>query len=90
MPGLGIHREIAALVKAGLTPADAIRAATTNAAELLGAAKTLGAIAPGFGADFIVVTGDPLASVADLAKILHVVRRGEVLDPKDLLARARR
>lgn len=90
MPGLGIHREIAALVKAGLTPADAIRAATTNAAELLGEAKTLGAIAPGFGADFIVVTGDPLASVADLAKILHVVRRGEVLDPKDLLARARR
>ncbi len=90
MPGAGIHRELAALVKAGLTPADAIRAATTNAAEMLGATRALGAVAPGYGADFFVVTGDPLAAVADLAKIAHVVRRGEVLAPKDLLARAAR
>jgi imidazolonepropionase-like amidohydrolase len=73
-----------------MSPADAIRAATTNAAEMLGVSKTMGAVAPGHGADFIVVTGDPLAAVADLAKIVHVVRRGEVLDPKDLLARPRR
>jgi hypothetical protein len=88
-PGFGIHRELAALVRAGLTPAQAIRAATSNGAEMLNATNTIGAIGPGRGADFFVVTGDPLVSIADLAKIVHVVRRGEVLDPKALLARAR-
>jgi imidazolonepropionase-like amidohydrolase len=89
-PGFGIHRELAALVRAGLTPAQAIRAATANGAELLNAAHAIGAIAPGRGADFVIVTGDPLVSIGDLAKITHVVRRGEVLDPKALLARAKR
>jgi len=89
-PGTGVHRELAALVRAGLTPAEAIRAATSNGAVMLDAANTVGAIAPGRAADLIVVSGDPLAAIADLSKVTHVIRRGEILEPKTLVARARR
>jgi imidazolonepropionase-like amidohydrolase len=56
-------RELGWFVKAGMTPAEALGAATTNAAALLGMEKTLGAIAPGFLADLVAVEGDPLADV---------------------------
>ena len=87
LQGAGVHAEMAALVRAGLTPADAIRAATVNAAALVGAEKTIAEIAPGREADFFVVQGDPLARIGDLASISWVIRRGEVLDPKVLRAR---
>ncbi len=89
VPGVGVHREVQALVRAGLSPAEAIRAATLKPAALLGAARSLGQIKPGFQADLIIVEGDPLANVADLARITTVIRAGEVLDPKTLLAQAR-
>jgi imidazolonepropionase-like amidohydrolase len=85
VPGAGVHTELAALVRAGLTPADAIRAATTDAAALLGAEASVGQIAAGRDADFFIVNGDPLADVAGLAGITHVVRRGVVRDPKALV-----
>jgi hypothetical protein len=90
VPGAGVHREMALLVKAGLSPADAIRAATVNCADMLGAGESLGQIKPGFGADLFAVEGDPLANVADLRRIRLVVRGGEALNPADLLAQARR
>jgi hypothetical protein len=90
VPGAGVHRELAMLVKAGLTPADAIRAATVNCAEMLGSAATLGRIEVGFKADLFAVEGDPLANVQDLQRIKLVVRGGEALSPSDLLAQARR
>ena len=89
VPGVGVHRELTALVRAGLTPADAIRAATVTAAELVGAPPGMIRLAPGTEADFIIVSGDPLKRIEDLALITHVVRGGEVLDPKALLARAK-
>ena len=89
VPGAGLHRELAALVRAGLTPADAIRAATSAPAELLGAKPGALRFAPGADADFIIVSGDPLKKIEDLAGITHVVRAGEVFDPKVLAARAR-
>jgi hypothetical protein len=88
LPGAGLHTELAALVRAGLTPADAIRAATVNGAKLLGAEQALGVIAVGRDADLFVVQGDPLKDVSDLARITHVIRRGDVLDPKALKDRA--
>jgi hypothetical protein len=88
VPGAGVHRELAALVRAGLAPAEAIRAATSMAAELVGAAPAALRLAPGADADFIVVSGDPLKKIEDLAGITHVVRAGEVFEPKALLARA--
>jgi imidazolonepropionase-like amidohydrolase len=59
VPGLALHRELAALVSAGLTPADAIRAATSVPAGTLGVASTLGQVLPGFRADLLLVRGDP-------------------------------
>jgi imidazolonepropionase-like amidohydrolase len=89
VPGAGVHRELAALVRAGLTPAEAIRAATSTATDLVGARPASVRLVPGAGADFIIVSGDPLKRIEDLATITHVVRNGEVLDPKILLARAK-
>jgi hypothetical protein len=88
VPGAGLHRELAALVRAGLAPADAVRAATATAAELVGAKPSAIRFAPGADADFIIVSGDPLKKIEDLAGITHIVRAGEVFDPKVLLARA--
>jgi hypothetical protein len=89
VPGVGLHRELAALVRAGLTPAEALRAATVTAAELVGAKAGFAGFAPGTEANFIVVRGDPLKGIEDLANITSVIRAGEVLAPKDLLARAK-
>jgi hypothetical protein len=87
-PGAGLHRELAALVRAGLSPIEALRAATSTAADLVGSKPAVVRFAPGTDANFIIVSGDPLQKIEDLANITHVVRAGEVLDPKVLLARA--
>ena len=57
----------------------AIRSATSDAAELVGKAKDLGRIAPGFYADLIAVQGDPLADVARLQSVSFVMKGGEVI-----------
>jgi imidazolonepropionase-like amidohydrolase len=90
VPGAGVHRELALLVASGLSPADAIRAATVNCADLLGSAAALGQINAGFKADLLAVDGDPLAKIEDLQRITLIVRGGEVLDRDQLLAQARR
>jgi len=65
-------RELGWFVKAGMTPEQALRTATTNAAELLGKEKELGAVAPGYFADLVAVEGDPQA---DSNVLIHNVRR---------------
>jgi len=64
-------RELGWFVKAGMTPEQALRTATGNAAELLGKEKELGAVAPGYFADLVAVEGDPLA---DIKVVLNNVR----------------
>lgn len=64
-------RELEWFVKAGMTPAQALAAATTNGADLLGMQKSLGAIAPGYYADIVALEGDPHT---DINAILHGVR----------------
>lgn len=71
-------RQFAYMVKFGLTPAGAIRSATSDAAELIGKAKDLGRIAPGYYADIIAVSGDPLEDVTALEKIGFVMKGGAV------------
>lgn len=66
------------MVEAGMSPADALRSATLNAAELLGRGDQLGRIEPGFLADVIAVAGDPLSDVAVLMDVRFVMREGEV------------
>ena len=76
-------RELRWFVKAGMTPEQALRTATTNAAELLGKEKELGAVAPGYLADLVAVEGDPLADI-DVAiyKVKWVMKGGAVLVDK--------
>jgi imidazolonepropionase-like amidohydrolase len=64
-------RELGWFVKAGMTPEQALRTATTNASELLGKSTELGAVAPGYFADLVAVEGDPLSNI-DVA--IHNVR----------------
>jgi imidazolonepropionase-like amidohydrolase len=70
--------EFALLVKAGMTPASAIRAATVDAATLLDRATTIGSIEPGKDADIIAVAVSPLNDVTELERIRFVMRRGVV------------
>ena len=73
--------EFAALVGAGLSPLDAIRAATINAAEALGIGGEAGTIEPGRSADIVAVTGDPLADVRVLERVQFVMKAGQVVRP---------
>ena len=66
------------MVKYGMTPAQALRSATLNAAELLGMQNDVGSIAPGKYADLVAVKGDPLADISILQKIDFVMKGGEV------------
>src|SRR5258708_65966 len=73
-------RELAWFVKAGMTPQQALTAATSGGAALLGMEKDLGAIAPGYFADIAAVEGDPLADIAVVAsKVRWVMKNGEVV-----------
>jgi len=71
-------KEFPYMVKYGMTPAQAIRSATTMAAELLGMQNEVGSIAPGKYADIVAVKGDPLADVDVLEHIDFVMKGGEV------------
>lgn len=66
------------MVKYGMTPAQAIRAATTTPAEMLGMQNDLGSITPGKYADLVAVRGDPLSDISLLEKIDFVMKGGEV------------
>jgi imidazolonepropionase-like amidohydrolase len=76
-------RQFAYMVRHGMTPAQAIRAATLDAAAALGRAQELGAIAPGRYGDLIAVTGDPLADVTRLEHVSGVIKEGHLFDPGD-------
>jgi imidazolonepropionase-like amidohydrolase len=63
--------ELGWFVKLGMTPAQALSTATTQAAALLGMEKSVGTVAPGYFADIVAVDGDPLQ---DINVVLHKVR----------------
>jgi imidazolonepropionase-like amidohydrolase len=69
-------RELGWFVKAGLTPEEALETATGNAAELLGKANELGAVAPGYFADLVAVEGDPTADIAVVVDKVNWVMKG--------------
>jgi imidazolonepropionase-like amidohydrolase len=82
-PGAGMHVELAKLVEAGFTPAEALRAATwENSRFLAGDDAEFGEVAVGKRADLVIVDGDPTARIADLQKITYVVLDGTVLERK--------
>ncbi len=72
-------RQFVTMVQWGMTPMQAIQAATANAAEALGRQADVGAIAVGRYGDLIAVAGDPLADVARLQSVAFVMKGGEVV-----------
>jgi imidazolonepropionase-like amidohydrolase len=90
VPGLSLHQELALLVEAGLTPLEALRAATIHAARFLGKDKELGTVAAGKLADLVVLDASPLSNIHNTQKISAVVSNGRWFDRKaldELLAR---
>jgi imidazolonepropionase-like amidohydrolase len=76
--GASLHHELQLLVAAGLTPIEALRAATSVPARRFGLADR-GRIAPGARADLLLVDGDPMTNIADTLSIRAVWRRGAQL-----------
>ncbi len=74
--GLALVIELANYVDAGLTPAEALRTATANAAIALGAENEIGRVQPGLLADLVIVDGDPLTDVTDMLNVSGVMSNG--------------
>jgi imidazolonepropionase-like amidohydrolase len=70
--------EFELMVKHGMPPSEAIKAATVNGADLLGLSSEIGTLEPGKRADFIAVTGDPLKDVTVLKRVQFVMKDGRV------------
>lgn len=79
-PGFSLHDELGLLVEAGLSPLDALRAATIEPARFLGIEDRTGSIRPGLRADLVLLDHDPLADIAGTRSINAVILRGKVLD----------
>jgi imidazolonepropionase-like amidohydrolase len=82
--GLAVHRELELLVQAGLTPMEALSAATRVAAAKVGADSRLGTVEAGKEADLVVLGRNPLDDIRNTRYVDLVVKRGERYDPADL------
>ncbi|HEX3249179.1 MAG TPA: amidohydrolase family protein [Pyrinomonadaceae bacterium] len=76
----GVHMELEQLVAAGLTPMQALHAATGSAAQILGADHELGTIEVGKWADLVFLDADPLSDIRNTRRIWNVMRNGEIVD----------
>jgi hypothetical protein len=79
-PGFSLHDELALLVQAGLSPLEALRAATIEPARFFGTSDSAGSIRPGQRADLVLLDQDPLANISATKSIEAVVLRGRLLD----------
>jgi imidazolonepropionase-like amidohydrolase len=87
--GFGIVAELQYYVDQGFTPAEALRSATYESAQLNKVEDRLGSIAPGKLADLVIVTGDPLANVMDVLNVEQVIKDGRVFSFDALAAGAK-
>lgn len=86
IPGIGLHRELQNLVNAGLSPLEALRAATRNAAEYVGRGTVFGTVEEGRRADLLLLEGNPLGSVSNAGRIKGVMVRGRWLSDERIAA----
>jgi imidazolonepropionase-like amidohydrolase len=87
VPGFSIHRELAALVAAGLTPYQALETGTRNVAQFFGTLATSGTIAVGKRADLVLLEANPLLDVANTTRRAGVMLRGRWLPKAEIEAR---
>jgi imidazolonepropionase-like amidohydrolase len=87
VPGASFHRELQLLTECGLTPYEAIRAATVNPAVFLRKEQEFGTVTEGKRADLLLVAGDPLQDLARLKEPAGVMVRGRWLAREDLRQR---
>ncbi len=80
LPGISLHRDMELLVMAGLSPMQAILAATKVGAAYLGKEKDLGTVEAGKLADIVIVNGDPLKDITQSRRIDTVIKDGEIVD----------
>jgi imidazolonepropionase-like amidohydrolase len=83
--GPSVFREMALMVQAGLTPLQVLRSATVNGAKAMGLERDIGSIEAGKLADLVILDADPLADVANLARIHRVFKDGQAFEPAALL-----
>lgn len=86
-PGLALHAELRALSAAGLSNDQVLRAAGANIGKALGLEQQIGRVTAGAFADLVLVTGDPLANIADALTIVAIVRNGRFYSLVSLLER---
>jgi imidazolonepropionase-like amidohydrolase len=84
VPGFVVHQELQYLVKAGLTPAEALRTATLEPAKFFGLEKTLGSVETGKQADLVLLNANPLADISNTLRIDSVFLKGKLLDRAEL------
>jgi imidazolonepropionase-like amidohydrolase len=84
VPGRAVHEEMALLVECGLSPLDALRAATVNPARQLGVSDSLGRVAPGYVADLVILSGNPLNDIGNVSRIESVVLNGRLFSASEL------
>ncbi|MDX2048256.1 MAG: amidohydrolase family protein [Chitinophagaceae bacterium] len=83
-PGFGIHDELALLVEAGLTPAEALRTATYNAALFFGINNRYGTVAKNKMADLLILDANPLEDISSTKKINSVIFQGKLINKDEL------
>lgn len=83
-PGFILHDEVRLMQENGLSPPEALRTATVNAAAAMGRSAEFGSIEPGKRADMVLLSANPLIDSKNLSQIRTVIVRGIVLDRKDL------
>jgi len=90
IPGFSVHDELAMYVDAGLRPLDALTAATTVNAQVLGIGERVGRIAAGLTADLVAIEGDPLQSIDDISNVRCTIHAGHIFTPAELLPQVQR
>jgi imidazolonepropionase-like amidohydrolase len=80
-PGYSLHRELELYVEAGLTPLQAIQAATIVPAQVMKLDKQYGSLKAGKQADLIIIDGDPLSQIRNIRKVWKVIKEGEEYEP---------
>ena len=79
-PGFSLHDELALLVRAGLTPLEALQTATINPAEFFGMQGALGTVEQGKVADLVLLDANPLENIANTKRIAAVIANGRLFD----------